>query len=46
MSHDSNNTIWKVFNLINLAVILYDNKTHNYILNQHAKTLLNINSDD
>lgn len=46
MSHDSNNTIWKVFNLINLAVIVYDNKTHNYILNQHAKTLLNINSDD
>ena len=46
MSHDSNNTIWQVFNLINLAVIVYDNKTHNYILNQHAKTLLNINSDD
>ncbi|ADT70373.1 GAF domain-containing protein [Pseudoalteromonas sp. SM9913] len=46
MSHDSNNTIWKIFNLINLAVIVYDNKTHNYILNQHAKTLLNINSDD
>jgi len=46
VSHDSNNTIWKVFNLINLAVIVYDNKTHNYILNQHAKTLLNINSDD
>ena len=46
MSHDSNNTIWKVFNLINLAVIVYDNKTHNYILNQHAKTLLNVNSDD
>jgi diguanylate cyclase (GGDEF)-like protein len=46
VSHDSNNTIWQVFNLINLAVIVYDNKTHNYILNQHAKTLLNINSDD
>lgn len=46
MSHDSNNTIWQIFNLINLAVIVYDNKTHNYILNQHAKTLLNINSDD
>lgn len=46
MSHDSNNTIWQVFNLINLAVIVYDNKTHNYTLNQHAKTLLNINSDD
>lgn len=27
-------------------MIVYDNKTHNYILNQHAKTLLNINSDD
>jgi len=46
VSHDSNNTIWQIFNLINLAVIVYDNKTHNYILNQHAKTLLNINSDD
>lgn len=46
MSHDSNNTIWQVFNLINLALIVYDNKTHNYTLNQHAKTLLNINSDD
>ncbi|MCK8125184.1 diguanylate cyclase [Pseudoalteromonas sp. 2CM39R] len=46
MSHDSNNTIWQIFNLINLAVIAYDNKTHHYTLNQHAKTLLNINSDD
>ena len=46
MSHDSNNTIWQIFNLINLAVIAYDNKTHHYTLNQQAKTLLNINSDD
>ncbi|WP_350654218.1 diguanylate cyclase [Pseudoalteromonas sp. D48-MNA-CIBAN-0056] len=46
MSYDSNNTIWQIFNLINLAVIAYDNKTHHYTLNQHAKTLLNINSDD
>ncbi len=27
-------------------MIAYDNKTHHYTLNQHAKTLLNINSDD
>ncbi|WP_372857932.1 diguanylate cyclase domain-containing protein [Pseudoalteromonas sp.] len=43
MGHDSNNTIWRVFNLINLAIIVYDNKKHNYTLNKCAKRLLNIN---
>lgn len=45
VSHDSDKTIWQVFNLINLAVIVYDDKNQNYTLNQHAKTLLKIEDE-
>nr|MDC2856760.1 GAF domain-containing protein [Ningiella sp. W23] len=45
MSHDSDKIIWQVFNLINLAVIVYDDKNQNYTLNQHAKTLLKIEDE-
>jgi diguanylate cyclase (GGDEF)-like protein len=45
VSHDSDKTIWQVFNLINLAVIVYDNKNQHYTLNQHAKTLLSIEGE-
>lgn len=43
MSHDPNDIIWRVFNHIHLAVIVFDNKAQSYTLNQHAKTLLGIN---
>ena len=45
VSHDSDKTIWQVFNLINLAVIVYDNKNQHYTLNQHAKALLSIEGE-